>query len=83
MIAFVSPKFAQVRSDALALTEQERARLADELYGSIEEGDGTPEEIEAAWNEEIVRRVQAFERGELDSVDGEEVFRRIRAEYGR
>jgi putative addiction module component (TIGR02574 family) len=79
----VSPKFAQVRAVALELTEEERIRLAEDLYESVEESDGTPEEIEAAWSEEIADRVEAFERGEVETIDGEEVFRRIRAQYER
>lgn len=79
----MSPKFTELRAEVLQLPEEERLRLAEELFESVEESEGTPEEIEAAWNEEIVRRVQAFERGEVDTVDGEEVFRRIRAEYSR
>lgn len=79
----VSPKFAQVRADALELAEEERLRLAEELYESVEESDGTPEEIEAAWGEEIADRVEQLERGEAKLVDGKEVFRRIRSEYGR
>ena len=73
----MSPKFAQVRAVALELTEEERIRLAEDLYESVEESDGTPEEIEAAWSEEIADRVEAFERGEVETIDGEEVFRRI------
>jgi hypothetical protein len=38
----VSPKFAQVRAVALELTEEERIRLAEDLYESVEESDGTP-----------------------------------------
>ena len=72
-----------MRAVALELTEEERIRLAEELYESVEESDGTPEEIEAAWSEEIADRVEAFERGEVETIDGEEVFRRIRAQYGR
>ena len=73
----MSPKFAQVRAVALELTEEERIRLAEDLYESVEESDGTPEEIEAAWSEEIADRVEAVERGEVETIDGEEVFRRI------
>ena len=82
-ITVVSPKFAQLRSEALELPEEERVRLADELYESVEESDGTPEEIEAAWAEEIADRAEQLERGEAKLVDGREVFRRIRSEYGR
>jgi len=77
-ISSVSPRFAQVRSDALALTEEERARLADELYDSIGEADGTPEEIEAAWGEEIARRLKKLDDGTALLHDAGEVSREIR-----
>ena len=38
----------------------------------------TPEEIEAAWREEVERRVAAAERGETTFVDAEEVLARMR-----
>ena len=83
----MSPKFAQVRAEALELSEEERIRLAEELYDSVEETDGTTEEIEAAWGEEIANRVESFERGEATLVDGEQSSRRVReklrARYAR
>ena len=82
MITDVSPKFAQVRSDALELTDEERARLADELYESVEESDGTPEEIAAAWGEEIARRLKKLDDGTAVLIDGAEHERRLRAKYG-
>ena len=39
--------------------------------------DGTPEEIEAAWMEEVDRRIAARERGETQSVSAEEVFAKL------
>ncbi len=42
-----------------------------------------PQSISDVWTEEIVRRANALERGELPTVDGEEVFRRIRAKHTR
>ena len=39
-------------------------------------------ELSPAWTDEVVRRVEAYERGELATVDGEEAFRRLRAKHG-
>ncbi len=55
--------------------------LALELRESVEAAD-SPEEIEAAWREEIARRLQSLEDGTAVLVDGEESSRRIRAKYG-
>ncbi|MDZ4842477.1 MAG: addiction module protein [Hyphomicrobium aestuarii] len=61
------------------LSEAERAelfeRLATEFDG--EPADGTPEEIEAAWLEEVERRAAAFERGETTCVPSALVHDRI------
>jgi len=66
--------------EARKLTEAERAelfeRLAIEFDGEL--ADGTPEEIEAAWLEEVERRAAAFERGETTSVPSASVHDRIR-----
>jgi hypothetical protein len=35
-------------------------------------------EVEAAWEEEIVRRVAAYERGEVETYAAEEVFAEAR-----
>ena len=40
--------------------------------------DGTPAEIEAAWAEEIERRIAAVERGESKLIPYEEVMSRLR-----
>ena len=35
-------------------------------------------EVETAWDEEAERRLAAYDRGELQSVDGEEVLAKAR-----
>lgn len=51
-------------AEALALPPAERANLAARLLASLEPTEGTPEEIEAAWDEEIERRLASMEAGE-------------------
>ena len=79
----MSPKFAQVRAVALELSEDERIRLAEDLYASVEEPDGTPDEIDAAWAEEITRRLKKLDDGTAVLHDGEEVFQRLMAKYAK
>ena len=43
-----------------------------------EPADGTPEEIEAAWIEEVERRIAAVERGESELIPYEEVISQLR-----
>ncbi len=54
-----------------------------ELFGLLEvefsrEQDGTPEEIEAAWIEEVERRIAEAEREGTQFLDFEEVMTRAR-----
>jgi hypothetical protein len=62
---------------ALALPEESRAALAEELLGSLE--DGTERrEIDARWTREAEDRILAFERGEIRAISGPEVFAALR-----
>lgn len=69
-----TPVPPELRRQALALSPDQRALLADELLDSVQE---SPEEVEAAWAEELERRLQAYERGELQTETYEEVQARI------
>lgn len=66
--------------EARKLTPAERLQLFDqlEIVFAGDEGDGTPEEIEAAWVEEAERRIAAFERGETTSIPHEDVMAELR-----
>ena len=58
------------------LAPEDRSRLVDMLLVSLHEAPLM--EVEVAWNEEVERRLAAFDRGELQSLDGEEVLARAR-----
>ena len=60
----------------LSLSPEDRARLAERLLDSLQEP--VLADIEAAWNEEIARRVAAHKRGEVESFDAEDVFAEAR-----
>ncbi len=68
----------QVAEQALSLSAEERAKLAEVMLESL----ASPlAEIEAAWAEEIEQRVAAYDRGDIPSYPAEDVFaqaRRIR-----
>jgi putative addiction module component (TIGR02574 family) len=70
---------------ALQLSIEDRAELAQRLMDSLPEGvDPVPmmdPGIRQAWSEEVQRRWEMYERGEVESIDGEELFRKIRARY--
>ena len=63
--------------EATQLPESERAELAGLLLESIE---GEPDEgVEAAWAEEVERRVQQVENGEVKTIPWEEVRAKLHA----
>jgi putative addiction module component (TIGR02574 family) len=63
--------------EARKLTSEERRELVDLLEAELTD-EGSPEEIEAAWLEEVERRIAAAERGDTTFVDAEEVLSRMR-----
>lgn len=63
----------QLKAEAMKLSPEERADLADWLWISA-----TPrEEVKAAWDAEIARRVAEIDAGNVDCIPAEEVFARI------
>ena len=66
--------------EARKLTPEERRERFDLLEATFagDEGDGAPEEIEAAWLEEVEDRIASVERGESVLVDYEEAMARAR-----
>lgn len=66
----------QVRSEALALNETERAELARDLIASL---DGIADaDAATAWDSEILRRLGQIEDGTAPFVDRTELSRRLR-----
>jgi len=61
----------QIEEQARSLSAEERAKLAESMLESLRP---PLSEIEAAWAEEIERRVAAFDRGEIPSYSAEDVF---------
>lgn len=76
-----SPTLEKVRSDALSLSEAERAELAHSLVASL---DGPPDpDAESAWDAEILGRLAEIDSGTAQLIDREELRRRMRARMGR
>ena len=68
---------SQVHEAALALPVAERAELAYELLQSLKPPTGTSEDS-PGFEDELQRRVQAFESGETSAADWEGVSARLR-----
>lgn len=77
----MNDRIRTIVEEARKLTPEERREMFDWLDVEFagERSDGTPEEIEAAWLEEVQRRIAQSERGETTPVDLEEALARARA----
>ena len=67
--------YEEVRQLAHELPENQRIQLANSLWESVdfEESDATETEIEAAWGEEVERRVAEIAAGTAVTYSWEEV----------
>jgi len=70
----------ELENELRALPHDDRARLAHELLVSLEgeEAQFSKEAWSAAWGEEIRRRVEEVERGDVELVSAEEALKSAR-----
>jgi putative addiction module component (TIGR02574 family) len=80
-VAMAGSTLEKVRSEALRLSEAERAELAHSLVESLD-GPADPN-AESAWDAEIVRRLAEIDGGTAELIDREEMRRRMRARMNR
>jgi putative addiction module component (TIGR02574 family) len=64
-----------VLTEALTLSEDERADIAGALLNSLEPE--TDSDIEAAWREEVATRVAALDAGEVETISWENIRDRL------
>ena len=76
-----SPTLEKLRSDALSLSEAERAELVHSLVASLD-GPADPN-AESAWDAEILRRLAEIDSGTAELIDRDELRRRMRARNNR
>lgn len=71
------PTRMEIEAEAMKLTPRERGDLADKLWLS---GGGwhTKEEVDAAWDIEIARRLEALDAGRTEGIPAKQVFAEIR-----
>lgn len=78
---FVTSSARKVLEEALALPEEDRRRVAEVLI------DSTPreseQEIESAWRDEVMHRIEEVRRGEVALESWSEVKQRIRETLDR
>jgi hypothetical protein len=68
----------QVLHDALTLSPEDRAFVAERLDASPNQGEFASPEIAAAWTAEIDRRIAAYERGDVQALDAATSVDRMR-----
>jgi putative addiction module component (TIGR02574 family) len=73
----MSRNVSELFREATRVSENERAELAGLLLESLE---GEPDEgVEAAWAEEIEKRVRQIDSGEVQTIPWEEVRAKLHA----
>lgn len=72
----MSALLAELEQQACTLLPEERAQLVEVLLESLH--DSALSEIETAWEQEIEKRVAAFDKGETQTFPAEEVFAEAR-----
>ena len=72
----MAQNYAELERKARLLPPEERARLAEAMTESLREAMSA--DIQAAWEAEIKRRIDAYERGEATLITAEEVFAKAR-----
>jgi putative addiction module component (TIGR02574 family) len=65
--------------EALKLTAYERAEVAEQLIASLDELLDT--DVEQAWQEEVQRRLQQVERGEVELIDSDTAMAELRKKH--
>jgi putative addiction module component (TIGR02574 family) len=70
----------RVRAEAMDLSAAERAQLARGLIASLDvDVYEDPAEVEAAWADEIRRRLSEYRSGAVEAIPAEDVFAEARA----
>jgi putative addiction module component (TIGR02574 family) len=77
----MAANFDDIIKDALSLPPGARAMLADHLLESLDWE--RQKEIDEAWAVEAEKRMQEIRDGKVQTIDGEEAMRELRARRNR
>ena len=75
----MSSKAKQLETEAMNLSREERAELADKLWLSLEDQGA----VDSAWSKEIERRLREVGDKKTGTIPHEDVVAEIRARYRR
>lgn len=71
----------RLAEEVLSLPAADRAELAHRLISSLDEAEDV--EAEAAGHAEALRRLREIDRGEVEPIPADELFRRVRRRLAR
>lgn len=71
----------QLAEEALALSTEQRALLADRLVESLDAGEAS--RLDQLWTAEAKRRRDEVRQGRVQTVPGDEALARVRRSLGR
>ncbi len=74
----MSVALKKLEGEALRLPVRSRARLAERLIASLDQGPADPD-AENLWTAEAQRRAEELASGKVKAVPAEKVLRRVRA----
>jgi putative addiction module component (TIGR02574 family) len=74
-----SNSLSEILRAALELPPDARATLAGLLLESLDDTEQT--EVDAAWSEEIERRIRDIDEGRVELIPGEEVLAELRSRF--
>jgi putative addiction module component (TIGR02574 family) len=79
----VNARTQQLLDELLELSVEDRALIAAELEGSLDEQGVSLEAVETALNNELERRIDDVVEGRVETRDVDEVLSDLRARYPR
>ena len=77
-MAQMTPQVSELLEKALALSAQECGLLIDRLVETLD-NDPAEEGVEAAWDEEIKRRVDDIRSGRVKTIPGDQLLGRLKS----
>jgi putative addiction module component (TIGR02574 family) len=84
-MATVLLTWEELLEKALQLPREEREMIGRGIYESLadeEDDDEDPADVEAAWEEEIGRRVEEIRNGTVQTIPADVVMAELRARFG-
>jgi putative addiction module component (TIGR02574 family) len=72
----MTDKTSQILREAMLLSPDERAELADRLLDTLQSS--AQRRIDEEWAAESEDRIDAYERGEISAIPADEVFKQLR-----